>query len=77
MLNILAEKHRVQFLRCIAVKMLGYALGRGVEMTDQPSVDQIVEGMQKNDLKFSSLVMGIVNSLPFQMCRGETAPVAN
>jgi hypothetical protein len=76
MLNILAEKHRDQFLQSIATKMLGYAIGRRVTAADQPAVDEIVAGMRKNDLKFSSLVQGVVDSMPFQMQRGETLPAA-
>jgi uncharacterized protein DUF1592/uncharacterized protein DUF1588/uncharacterized protein DUF1585/uncharacterized protein DUF1595 len=74
--NILATQRRDQFLDCIAEKMLTYALGRGIEPYDQPAVDQIIAGMKKDDLKFSSLIMEVVNSLPFQMRRGETAEAA-
>jgi len=77
MINILAEQHRDQFLECMATKMLAYSLGRRVRVTDQPTVDQIVARMRKNELKFSSLVLGIVNSMPFQMQRGETGSAAN
>jgi len=61
----------------MATKMLAYSLGRRVRVTDQPTVDQIVARMRKNELKFSSLVLGIVNSMPFQMQRGETGSAAN
>jgi hypothetical protein len=71
--GILATKRQDAFLDCITEKMLTYALGRGVEPYDRPAVQQIIAGMQKNDLKFSSLVMEVVNSMPFQMRRGESA----
>jgi uncharacterized protein DUF1585/uncharacterized protein DUF1588 len=74
--KILASERQDEFLDCVTEKMLTYALGRGVEPYDQPAVQKIIAGMKKNDLKFSSLVMEIVNSLPFQMRRGESA-VAN
>jgi hypothetical protein len=74
--NILAAQRRDEFLDCVTEKMLTYALGRGVEPYDQPAVEKIIAGMEKNDLKFSSLVMEIVNSMPFQMRRGESAVAA-
>ncbi len=58
---------REAFARCMAEKMLTYALGRGVEDYDRPTVNGIVKQMAAHDYKFSSLVLGIVNSVPFQM----------
>ncbi len=52
-------------------KMLIYALGRGIERYERPDVKQIVAGLAANDYKFSSLVLGIVNSEPFQMEKKE------
>ncbi len=74
--SILASTRRDEFLDCVAEKMLTYALGRGIEPYDHPAVQQIITGMEKNDLKFSSLIMEIVNSAPFQMRRGESAAAA-
>jgi mono/diheme cytochrome c family protein len=71
--DILASSRRDQFLDCITEKMLTYALGRGVEPYDRPAVQKIIAGMENNDLKFSSLINGVVNSVPFQMERGESA----
>jgi hypothetical protein len=51
--------------------MLTYALGRGIEYYDRPAVDKIVAGMKQDDMKFSRLILEVVNSLPFQMRRGE------
>ena len=47
--------------------MLTYALGRGLERYDQPTVDKIVAEVQEQDYKFSALVMEVVQSAPFQM----------
>lgn len=47
-------------------RMLTYALGRGLEVYDRRAVRSITEGIIKDDYRFSSLVLGIVNSLPFQ-----------
>jgi mono/diheme cytochrome c family protein len=74
--NILASSRRDEFLDCITEKMLTYALGRGVEPYDRPAVKQIIAGMEKNDLKFSSLIMEVVNSVPFQLRRGESPEAA-
>jgi hypothetical protein len=48
-------------------KMLIYALGRGLSSYDMPAVRAIVRGAAGRDYRFSSLVLGIVNSVPFQM----------
>jgi hypothetical protein len=66
---------RDEFARCLTEKMLTYALGRGLEPYDRPAVAEICRRLSDSDYRFSSLVLGIVNSLPFQMRRGEAAPV--
>ena len=55
------------FVRSVTEKMMTYALGRGVEYFDQPVIRSIVRDAGKNNNKFSSIVMGIVKSAPFQM----------
>ena len=50
-------------------KLMTYALGRGVETTDAPAVRKIVRETKEKDFKFSSFILGIVNSTPFQMRR--------
>ena len=55
------------FTRNVSEKMLTYALGRGLERYDQPTVDEIVADVQAQDYKFSALVMEVVQSAPFQM----------
>jgi hypothetical protein len=47
--------------------MLIYALGRGLNAYDMPAVRTIVREAGKHDYRFSEIVLGIVNSLPFQM----------
>ena len=44
-----------------------YALGRGTEAYDMPVMRSIVHDAEKNNYRFSSLVLGIVKSEPFQM----------
>ena len=56
-----------QFVRVVTEKLLTYALGRGVEDGDMPTVRAIVRGAQPTDYRFSSIVLGIVDSDAFQM----------
>ena len=56
-----------QFVRVVTEKMLTYALGRGVEYQDMPLVRSIVRESAASNYRFSSIVMGIVKSAPFQM----------
>ena len=65
LVDVLA-KQPTAFAGAITEKMLTYALGRGLEAYDRPVVKSIVADLAKNDYKFSQLVMGIVNSVPFQ-----------
>ena len=49
--------------------MLIFALGRGLESSDRAEVKKITAGVIGGQYKFSSVVLGIVNSVPFQMRR--------
>ena len=60
-------KHPEQFVTTMTEKMLTYALGRGLEYYDMPVVRSIVKDSSKNNYRFTSVVMGIVKSTPFQM----------
>ena len=55
------------FVGTMTEKMLTYALGRGLAHYDMPAVRRIVREASRNDDHFSSIVLGIVNSVPFQM----------
>ena len=55
------------FVQLSVEKLLTYALGRGVEYRDMPVVRAIASQAAENDNRFSSLVMGVVNSGPFAM----------
>ncbi len=52
-------------------KLLTYAIGRGLEAYDAPAVRAIVRDARGEDYRFSSLVLGVVNSAPFQMRRSQ------
>jgi hypothetical protein len=58
------------FSRNLTEKMLTFALGRGLESTDARAVEEISRQAAAADYKFSSLVLGIVKSSPFQMRKG-------
>ena len=51
----------------ITEKLMTYGLGRGVEYYDMPVLRSIVRDAGKNDYRFSSLLMGVIKSPPFQM----------
>ncbi|MGA3241187.1 MAG: DUF1585 domain-containing protein, partial [Bryobacteraceae bacterium] len=57
------------FTRALSVKLLTYALGRGLESYDRPAVDAIVSRVQQSNYRFSALVQAIVDSVPFEMRR--------
>ena len=59
-------KHPEQFVRTMTEKMLTYALGRGLEYYDMPVVRQIARDAAPQSYRFSSIVLGIVKSTPFQ-----------
>jgi hypothetical protein len=67
--NILKNEYRLNFYRCVAEKMLTYALGRGLEYYDQYTVDRIVERLEAEQGQSSALVMAIIDSAPFQRQR--------
>ena len=55
------------FTTVVTEKMLTYALGRGLEPSDMPVVRRIVKKAAQNDYRLSSIVVGIIESAPFQM----------
>ena len=57
------------FAATLTEKLLTFALGRGVEYYDAPAVRKILREAQPGGYHFSSLILGIVNSAPFQMRR--------
>jgi len=59
------------FSKCVAEKMLTYALGRGMERSDRCFINDIAQELGKNQYRFSSLVLAIVKSEPFQLRRGK------
>jgi mono/diheme cytochrome c family protein len=68
-------RHPEQFVGTFTEKLMTYALGRGVEYYDMPAVREIVREASRNNYRFSSLIVGIVKSVPFEMRKA--APVDN
>jgi hypothetical protein len=70
--------HPEQFAQTFTEKMMTYALGRGIEYFDMPSIRKIVKDAKRDNYRFSSLVMGIINAPSFQtsMVEPATAEVA-
>ena len=57
------------FVMTLTEKLMTYALGRGVEHFDVPSIRVIARDAAQQNHAFSSIIVGIVKSLPFQMRR--------
>jgi hypothetical protein len=73
--KILKEQRRGDFYRCLTEKLFVYALGRGLEPTDLEAVDRVVDRLEREGGRFSALLLGIIESAPFQK-RRNTAAVA-
>ena len=69
--KILTESKLDDFLRCSSEMMMTYAMGRGIEFYDKPAVESVVKSLKTNNLKFSSMMLGVVQSIPFQYRRGD------
>jgi mono/diheme cytochrome c family protein len=69
--DILLQR-RDEFARGMTEKLLTYALGRGLEYYDLPAVRKIMREAAPNDYKWSSIIVSIVKSMPFQMRRTES-----
>jgi hypothetical protein len=59
------------FATTFAEKLLTYGLGRGVDYYDAAAVRKIVRSAAAEDYRFSSFILGIVNSAPFQLRRSQ------
>ncbi len=68
-LKSILKAHTGQFIRCVSEKLLTYALGRGLEAPDRCAVDEIVKTLEADHYRFSTLIMAIVKSDPFQKRR--------
>jgi hypothetical protein len=60
-------RYSPQFTRMFIEKLMTYAIGRGLEYTDMPTVRAIARDTEKREQRFSALVLGVVRSAQFQM----------
>jgi len=69
--EILASSRKQDFHRCLTEKMLTYAIGRGVEYYDAPTIDAIIAQLVKEGGGLKDLIYAIIESVPFQKRRGD------
>jgi len=72
-LKTILNQDRNGFAEGVTEKLLIYALGRGLERYDKPTVKQIVSRLAAGNYRFSTLVIEIASSVPFQMRKGDRA----
>jgi hypothetical protein len=60
------QNHVLEYYRCLTEKMLIYATGRGMEYYDMPTIDNIVGRLSEQNGRFSALLLGVIESAPFQ-----------
>jgi mono/diheme cytochrome c family protein len=60
-------RYSPQFVRMFVEKLMTYAVGRGMEYTDMPTIRAIARDITKDNNRFSSIVLGVVRSPQFQM----------
>ena len=65
----LLEQHRMEFYRTLTEKLMTYVLGRGVEYYDVPTVDAIAARLEQDQGRFSTLLLGVLDSASFQQRR--------
>jgi hypothetical protein len=76
-LNQAILNHSDMFLSAFAESLMAYGLGRVVDYRDMPVLRSIVKEAAKGENRFSSFVLALVKSAPFQMTIAETAPVSD
>ena len=74
MRQILSQR-QFEFSRALTEKLLIYALGRGLQRYDRPTVNAITKQVADSGYGFQTLVREVVRSLPFQSRRAEGVPV--
>ncbi len=67
LMEILVQEKKTEFCRCLASKMLTYALGRGLGSYDRCTINDVVRDLAENEYRFETLITAIVTSVPFTM----------
>lgn len=70
--KIIVKNHASDVYHCLTEKLMTYALGRGVEYYDTQAIDEIVAALEKDGGKMSTLLMGVIESAPFQKQRTQS-----
>jgi hypothetical protein len=71
--HYLLTDRREAFVRQFSRKLLGYALGRSVQLSDEPLLAEMQRSLETNDYRFASAVETIVRSQQFREIRGREA----
>ncbi|WP_348223537.1 DUF1592 domain-containing protein [Luteolibacter sp.] len=69
--QILAVQRKDDVYRCLSEKLLTFAIGRGIEIYDATTIDQLTERLDKSKGSLRELIQGIIESAPFQKRRGD------
>jgi hypothetical protein len=67
------SERKDDFRRAFIRKVLSYALGRGIQGFDRPAVEAIAAAVKADGDRFSSVILNVVKSYPFQNARGSMA----
>ena len=68
-LRRMLENRSEEIVTVVIRKLMTYALGRGVDFADMPSIRRIVRETASDEYRWSSVLLGVVKSVPFQMRR--------
>ena len=71
------QDRKADFRRAVVRKVFSYAMGRGIQGLDRPAIDQMVAQVEKDGDKFSSVILAVVQSYPFQNARGGGVTASN
>ena len=74
--DYLLKARRDAVLRQFCRKLLGYSLGRGIQLSDEPLLQEMQQQLQKHDYRFSAAVETIIRSRQFREIRGQDVEVA-
>ena len=64
------ETRKDDFRHAVVRKVLSYALGRGIQGTDRPAIEQVVTRVGSEGDTFNSVILNVVKSFPFQNAKG-------
>jgi hypothetical protein len=76
-LRRILKRRLPDFARCLTEKLLTYALGRGLQAYDRPTVRELTDQLAASGYAFQTLVYGVVHSLPFRSRRVEDVAAQN